>query len=309
MYKHSLSHRSALSLVELLIAIAIFSILFGLVLAATQRVRESAYRASCMNNLKQIGLAMQVFHTHNGFFPHSGGLPTGGNRPPTPTIDTAGKQWGVGDPRWQPANQPGPWSYSILSQLDYEVAYRQQLFAVDVKVYMCPTRRRNNPQIVPATDPINMKPWSGFTYNGGGVLLWGKTDYAGNQRIILGETFNRKRVPPTSVLSVSGIPDGTSNTILVGEKSLDPRAFATGGWFWDEPLFAGGGAGGTVRGGNRLFYDSHDVDFQNNWGSSHPIGMLFLYSDGSVRLTSYNLTPAMLNSLLTPAEGDLVPAK
>src|SRR5262245_40294229 len=69
------SRRLGFTLIELLVVIAIIAVLIALLLPAVQAAREAARRAQCVNNMKQIGLALHNYHSTNDCFP-PGGLPT-----------------------------------------------------------------------------------------------------------------------------------------------------------------------------------------------------------------------------------------
>jgi prepilin-type processing-associated H-X9-DG protein len=250
-------------------------------------------------------LAIHLFHDANKCFPTNGGYPpTGTVKPAIATVSGDGgiRKWGVGDPNMPPRLQTGSWAYSVLPFLEYEAAFRKRDFGVAVAVYMCPSRGRSNPQSVPIHDAI----FPNTEYLSDGINPWGKTDFAANAWVALGKTGRDARgIRIGSVLSIDGVTDGASATILVGEKSMAARCYDTGGWVWDEPIFAGG-SGGTARSGSVIQRDADvvDIGFENSWGSAHPVGCQVLWCDGSVHLLRYETPQSVVQSLLTPTGGE-----
>jgi prepilin-type N-terminal cleavage/methylation domain-containing protein len=250
------------TLIELLVVIAIIAILIGLLLPAVQKVREAAARISCANNLKQIGLGCHNYHDNLGFLPNNG------------SNTTSPATW--------------CWAFQILPYIEQGNIYNNlrtvapgtgdgslptgtsTAFTVSIKTYMDPGRGRSPGH---------------STGNGNSPNFWTPfTDYAINN---FSFTNNAPGVG-TANMSVITSLNGTSQTILVGEKSMDTKWYNnTTSNNWDEGIYSGG-YGGTGRGSFNIVKDGPGNGGQsNNWGSPYAAGGMFLMCDGSVRLLPF----------------------
>ena len=191
--------RLGFTLVELLVVIAIFAVLIGLLLPAVQKVREAANRGKCMNDLKQIGLAVHQFHDLNGHLPPNGS--------------------------WQTAISPVSFagvSYSvharILPFIEQEALYRQANLDVSpwtqpevdgkrLAVYLCPSDPNDHPSsgTVP-THPTNY---------GAGWGDWFTEDFQTGR--FGNGAFPGVNYPSRGSIRLTDITDGTSTTVGFAE--------------------------------------------------------------------------------------------
>jgi prepilin-type N-terminal cleavage/methylation domain-containing protein len=273
--------RRAFTLVELLVVIAIMGILIGLLLPAVQKIRESANRTSCMNNLKQLGLAFHHHHDTLGFFP------AGGSSWTTPPNYVAGSP-AVGK------KQLAGWGFQILPYIEADNVWKggsatddqgRILVAIGTtnKVFFCPSRRL--PQTVD---------FSETTYLNGIVCTRALCDYAASN---LEGTGIVQRLKETRF---SSIVDGTTNTLMLSEKRLnlahlgDPQTD-------DNIGYTSGFDNETVRSTLKPplpdYRDNMQGNGQDRFGSSHPGIFNVVFADGSVRSLSYSIDPTVFSYL------------
>ncbi len=284
------------ALIELLVVIGIIGIFIGLILPAVLKVRESANRAQCQNNLKQFGIAIHLHQEALGI------LPTGGVNYATSAPEFAS----LARPLSAPYQQSG-WGYQILPYIEQQILWsggnsttieQAQLLIISTpnKLYFCPTRR---PPTVFPTSSL----WFG-NLNPDGTTILGhpgataQTDYAGNG----GNGNNGGFVRYPYRITLSQISDGTSTTIAIGEKRMDLLNLTTAvtddfegycaGWDWDSirisSIITKTGAIGTYFAPLPDYNSSYDPG-SNAFGSSHPSIFNALFFDGSVRSIPYSI--------------------
>ncbi len=291
--------RAGFTLVELLVVIAIIGILIGLLLPAVQACREAGRRISCTNNLAQIGLAVQNYESAFGSLPPGVVEPDG-------AIQSVAQGYHVN------------WLVHLLPQLEQQNAFDRLDFSVGVydpqnaavrnwvtKVFVCPSDSS--------------------------AALVGATNYAGCHHDVEapidaeqhGVFFRNSRV------RYQDIADGSSQTILVGEKLI---AVADLGWLsgtraslrntgsplngssvsanglltqigestndWIQPAAPLAGGGLPVANANPALV-------VGGFESRHPGVVVFVFADGSVHYLQQGMSPAVLQQLGHRADGQL----
>jgi prepilin-type N-terminal cleavage/methylation domain-containing protein/prepilin-type processing-associated H-X9-DG protein len=318
--------RSAFTLIELLVVIAIIAVLIGLLLPAVQKVRESAARMQCSNNLHQIAVAV---HSYNGSF----------NRFPS----NAGAGAAL-DPV-----SPNCWSWlaQILPNIEQDNLYNNASIgkgasinvagayaASPVKTFLCPSDTASNE--MPGSDEANIG--SSFNWTGqnppptGSVLSVGQTNYKGvcgdnwawgayQFADATGNTdgldhgngifYRTDGVPSTAghgPLKLSEITsaDGASNTFMVGEDIPSMNVHCDWVFFNHAtgtcaiPLNSG------MRPGQPGYGDPLDWLNLYSFRSRHSQGANFAMADGSVRFVSQSIDLTVYRALATWNGGELV---
>jgi prepilin-type N-terminal cleavage/methylation domain-containing protein/prepilin-type processing-associated H-X9-DG protein len=232
--------RRGFTLIELLVVIAIIAVLIGLLLPAVQKVRETANRMKCANNLKQLGLALHNYHDTNQCFPPAR----------LKTAPAAG----------QPAVDYHGWITYILPMIEQDNLARQYRFDLPYKdpinvpvgvlhltLLTCPTAPNDRDFTSGA-----MTDYSSTNIFITGGVVDNYSDYGNVQ----GAYHNQgvlKVVTPATIAGdtrgnkIADVRDGTSNTIMVAEcggreqhwlnGALDTTVFTTGNWTgrWINP--------------------------------------------------------------------------
>ncbi|MHB1033962.1 MAG: DUF1559 domain-containing protein [Pirellulales bacterium] len=311
MYRPQIIRRSGFTLVELLVVIAIIGILIALLLPAIQAARESARRAQCSNQLKQMGLAALTHVSTRGVFPTGGTIPWSSDIVYVPDNDPNGEPAG-------PDKQTVGWAFQILPYCEQMPVWRTKgspaarllrIKSIPLSIYFCPTRRRATYQ----EGRVLMDYAAATPGNGTYDSFWqpqstGTWFVPHNKEwngIIVRTDWDISLNPParansTRPISNAAILDGASNTMMFGEKRLHPENYLSGDWH-DDSGWADGWDPDIIRSTSfplRSDFDgSPSEEFGYEFGSAHPGGMNAVFGDGSVRSLSYTIDQAIFNRL------------
>jgi prepilin-type N-terminal cleavage/methylation domain-containing protein/prepilin-type processing-associated H-X9-DG protein len=294
--------RKGFTLIELLVVIAIIAILIGLLLPAVQKVRDAAARMQCQNNLKQIGLAAFNYESTYGRLP--------------PAINIPGEE-AFG---WPYAPDPAKWYGLHMALFPYyeqdnlrkglvdnvvNPQYRNcngpnSIGAQVVKILICPSEA-----YFPAIPPVGQY----------GVYYFGLTSYGGCSGTSATTTNGNSSLKNgifymNSSVKILDITDGTSNTLMFGERSrknlpATSSSQALGGWAWanyyaqeDNTM----NASEPIEGIN-----VHDL---NQFGSQHSGGAIsnFTFADGSVKVLQKSVNIVTLQRLASRNDGQVIDA-
>jgi prepilin-type processing-associated H-X9-DG protein len=279
-----------------LVVIAIVGILTALLLPAIQTARECSRRVSCKNNLKQIGVAVQNYHSAMRHLP-----------PPK----LGGGQF----------NALGGTFVALLPYLEenarfaqYDVTknvddpYNLPISGKPVDIYLCPSM--DLPRAVP-------EPVSGEKLGPGSYLISSRTDYSNFTN--LDGAFDNPREDGSYTLGMHHITDGTSKTLLVGEINYGLQKLLwtncpelNGTTMWGDQTWAHGywalSWGHMAAKFPAVFNNSTEYAPPHSnraFRSDHPGGVQFLLVDGSVQFISNDSSPGVRRALVTRA-GDEV---
>jgi len=302
------SARRAFTLIELLVVIAIIATLMAMLVPAVQKVRDSAARAQCQNNLKQIGLACHGYHDVKKRLPPGATGPTSVAPPGYPIVT---------------ATSNGNLSYAVLilpyveqktlydvssTDQDYTAVVNGTLLTATVPVYLCPSGTVQDATGAPAGKSLHYVGCLGPDPNGTNVKTtkaYGALGFATAPSHGTFNNFGIMGVNTKNKLQDVSNGDGASNTIMIGELSWkDANSYRAWSRGWDGNACAS--AKVMKSNINATAYNGSNNFNEVSFGSPHTGGCNFTFGDGSVRFLQSDASLAVLYAISPYDRGEPV---
>jgi prepilin-type N-terminal cleavage/methylation domain-containing protein/prepilin-type processing-associated H-X9-DG protein len=326
------------TLVELLVVITIIGMLIALLLPAVQAARESARQMQCSNNLKQIGLGLHNYHSTVGCFPPAYISPHDPNdqNPSTVNVDS-GPGWG-----WAAMLLPYLEQQNLHDQIHFDKDIKDSTNATaratSLSGFLCPSDDGTLTFTVDSLGDSTPNYSAPVADSSGKPVVVAHSNYVGifgNPEITCDPGFLLTKDPDTGKedrlpkyrgmfcrnvsVCIADVKDGTSNTLFVGERS-SRLAYATwtgsvtGGQVPPDPeksTYGPEGAPILILGHTGVFGEdipphtpNSPVNHVDDFWSFHPVGVNFLFVDGSVRRINDTIDPQVYCAMGTKAGGE-----
>jgi prepilin-type N-terminal cleavage/methylation domain-containing protein len=299
--------RRGFTLIELLVVIAIIAILIALLLPAVQQAREAARRSQCLNNLKQLGLALHNYHDAYNTFPPGwiGASPAGAD-----TEGLSGFAWGA---QLLPYVDQGPLYNSLNFKAScFDSAFNGPALSTVLSVFRCPSDpSRDRWDIKDEANPTTTLATLPTANYVGSFGTEGFEDLCENPPFPNAQCRGDGVFYHNSVIRMRDLTDGSSNTLMVGEHKTDTRSIITASgdppWHSTWVGFVAGGEEPAARiVGVSDHTPNHPALHMDDYSSWHTGGVHLLMGDGRVRFLTENVDLNLWKSIATRSGGEVV---
>ena len=299
----SRSFRRGFTLIELLVVIAIIAILIALLLPAVQQAREAARRAACKNSMRQMGLALHNYHDTFNVFPPGWISVDPVTRRQSALVGLNGAGWGT---MILPMIDQAPLYNSYNANVTLEHPLNLKFRETPLTVFQCPSDPQPTTfEIGEEHDPTHIicrLATANMIASFGTISIDDCENSAGTAPVLAnGQCKGDGAFYHNSRVRIADITDGTSNTLIVGERKTDPSQ----GWFstWSGRVSEAEEACQRVLGS--LDHPPNDPHRHFDDFSSHHVGGAhFTLGDGHTRFVSDNIDRTVYQSLGTINGGE-----
>jgi prepilin-type N-terminal cleavage/methylation domain-containing protein len=273
MHRPSVCARRGVTLLEVIVVIAVIALLLAILLPAVQAAREAARLTQCKNNLKQMGLALNVYHDNHRCFP------------------------GASLDGWS-------WIAQSLSELEQSGLKSDLNFRLQLQNAMQTGQNIGQSDVIlnSLLCPSDPNSTSIYVSTQGGQGRFAHTNYLGTESSTTGNEDGMFDFQ--TCLRMRDVVDGTSQTLFVGERGIDhinSKIGQFGWWVLGAPYETVMSVAGGIQSDG-----ANGLQTIQSWWSHHPGGIAFCFVDGSVHFLNASMNPTVFASLGTRSGGEMV---